>query len=190
MVVASMPLLRLLWNATALVRPETPDEAGHIGVRRVALPVDLGDLVANCRIVIVGQVLRDHVAHEGQAGAIDLQMERGVYVRLISFDVPQDIEGADGELSSEVATHAKRFDHVELSAKPAHQFERGINLILGSGWPQSETDLVINHSVPPCLRRRHHRLSGSVAIHRVTLLNRQLTFFSPTGHLLVSTWHS
>jgi hypothetical protein len=124
---------------------QVSDEASHVRVSRVPLPVDLGNLVADRGIRIVGEVLRDHVGHEGQASTVDPQVERRVHVRVVGLDVLQHIDGADGELAAEIATHAERLDDVELPAQPAHQFERGLHLITRRFWLHRETNLVVNH---------------------------------------------
>src|SRR5262249_23026070 len=65
------------------------------------------------------------------------------------LDVLQHIDGADGERSAEVTTDAERLHDLEFPAQPAHQFERGLDLVSWCLGLHGETDLVINHGVLP-----------------------------------------
>src|SRR4029450_11647829 len=67
----SRPMVRGLC-AAPLVRTQVPDQVGNVGMLSVSDSVDLGDLLADGWILVVGKVLRDHVAPgrlENGAGA-------------------------------------------------------------------------------------------------------------------------
>ena len=69
----------------------------------------------------------------------------------VHLKVLQCVHRADRKLSTEVATDAKQFDDVELTAQSAQQLKGRVDLVLRRVRFHGETDLVINHWQSPWL---------------------------------------
>jgi hypothetical protein len=62
---------------------------------------------------------------------VGLAVERREHVRLVGLNVLQREHGAVVELSTEVAADSPGLDSLDLSAHPAQELERRLDLILG-----------------------------------------------------------
>jgi len=77
-----------VWEATPTVRGDILDQAEKFGVVFKSITVHLPDFVADRGILVIREVHRDHLVHDGQAYFIGLSVDRRQQVLLVGTDVP------------------------------------------------------------------------------------------------------